>query len=38
LGEEGREGEEKEKAWLNQPESRVGRSPMRVVVDGEEGK
>jgi hypothetical protein len=30
--------EDEEKAWLNQPESRVGRSPMRVEVDGEEGE
>jgi hypothetical protein len=30
---EGRERsvEDDEKAWLNQPESRVGRSPMREV-------
>jgi hypothetical protein len=36
---EGRERsvEEEEKAWLNQPDNRVGRSPMRVV-DGVEGK
>ena len=36
LGEEGRERsvEDKEKAWLNQPESRVGRSPMREEVGG----
>jgi hypothetical protein len=36
---EGRERSvEEEKAWLNQPESWVGRSPMRVVVDGEGGE
>jgi hypothetical protein len=39
IGREGRERSvEEEKAWLNQPESRVGRSPMRVVVDGEGGE
>jgi hypothetical protein len=33
---EGREMsvEDEDKAWLNQPESRVGRSPIRVVDDG----
>jgi hypothetical protein len=30
---EGREKSVEEKAWLNQPERRAGRSPMRVVVD-----
>jgi hypothetical protein len=32
-----RERSVEEKAWLNQPESRVGRSPMREVdcVEGE---
>ena len=24
--------------WLNQPESRVGRSPICMVEDGEEGE
>jgi hypothetical protein len=35
--EEGERSVEEEKAWLNQPESRVGRSPMREV-DGVEGE
>ena len=38
IGREGREGSVEEKAWLNQPESRVDRSSMRVVVDGEGGE